>query len=128
MPSANKLLVTNVGALKAKYLKKYSKVEEAILGLIKADTSRGITTKLIALDGAGEMKRLGAKPIIEPNSAQETKDAIDHVWRAYDADYLAILRRRISSCIRTCLILRWDGRSKTPSPGCITSCKDRHHL
>ena len=91
MPSANKLLVTNVGALKTKYLKKYSKVEEAIRGLIKADASRGITTKLIALDDAAEMKRLGGKPIIDPNSGQETKDAIDHVWHAYDADYLAIV-------------------------------------
>jgi hypothetical protein len=91
MPSVNKLLVTNVGALKAKYLKKYSKVEEAIHGLIKADETRRITSKLIALDNAAEMKRLGAKPIIDPAGGEETKNAIDRVWRAHDADYLVIL-------------------------------------
>jgi hypothetical protein len=91
MPSANKLLVTNVGALKAKYAKKYPKVEEAIEGLIKADAKREIITKLIALDDAAEMKRFKAQPITDLTDQEETKDAIDKVWKAHDADYLAIL-------------------------------------
>ncbi len=89
--AANKLLVTNVGALKAKYLKTYPRVEEAISDLIKADAGRGITSKLIALDDAPTMKRLGSRPILDPASARETKEAIDGVWRAHTADYLAIL-------------------------------------
>jgi hypothetical protein len=89
--AVNKLLVTNVAALKAKYLKKYPRVEAAISELIKADAGRGITSKLIALDDGPAMKRLGSRPIVDPASAKETKEAIDGVWRAHDADYLAIL-------------------------------------
>ena len=92
MRPANKLLVTNVGALKAKYLKKYSTVEQAIQALIKTDLStRKIVTTLIALDDAATMKRFGGKPVIDPNSAQQTKQAIDAIWHAHDADYLVIL-------------------------------------
>jgi hypothetical protein len=91
MPAANKLLVTNVGALKAKYLNKYSRVEDAIGELIKADAGRGITTKLIALDDPKVMKRCGGRAVVEVSSARETKAAIDAAWETYEPDYIAIL-------------------------------------
>jgi len=70
---ANKLLVTNVGALKAKYAKKYPRVEEAISELIKTDAGRGITSKLIALDDARAMKRLGSRPVLDPASSSAAR-------------------------------------------------------
>lgn len=91
MAAVNKLLVTNVGALKAKYLNRYSRIQEAIEALIQADGDRRITTKLIALDDPKVMKRCGGRPVVDAGSARETKAAIDAAWEEYQPDYLAIL-------------------------------------
>jgi hypothetical protein len=82
MRSANKLLVTNAGALKAKYAKKYSKAEDAIQGLIKADAT---AQSRLLIQTAGRKQR---RPLMA--SGMRTTPTISQ---------LSV--RPISSCIKT---------------------------
>ena len=91
MPRVDKIIVTNVGALRAKYLNRYHRVWSALLALRKADADRGITTRIVSLDDAQTLRGFGGAPVSDPDSARETKAAIDAVWQACRPDYLMIL-------------------------------------
>ena len=91
MPKVDKVIVTNVGALKAKYLDRYHRVNDAMLALKAADKEHGITTRVIALDDAQTLRGFGGAPVSDPGSGRETKQAIDAVWQACHPDYLMIL-------------------------------------
>lgn len=86
----DKLIVTNRAALRRKYgARGLAKVMAAVNVLIAADRSRGLTTRLIALDSA-EMKRYGP-PVTDASSARQNKRAIDSLHRALHPHYLLIL-------------------------------------
>lgn len=88
----DKIIVTNLGALKKKYgTKGLSKIRAAIAALIAADKKRGLSTKLLSLDSASEMKKVKGAAVTQPSSPRQNKDAIDAVFAAMRPDYLMIL-------------------------------------
>ncbi len=91
MPPVNKVIVTNIGAIKEKYRANYRRIAIALQALIEADAKRGIETRIVALDHGATMKRFGTVPVAAPSDWAETKVAIDAVWRATKPAYLLIL-------------------------------------
>jgi hypothetical protein len=88
----DKVIVTNVKALEAKYGKAgVTAIRKAIRSLIAADKKRGISTRLVALDDAVAMKKLKAPPVTTVSSCPQNKAAIDAVYTALGPDYLMIL-------------------------------------
>jgi hypothetical protein len=87
----DKVIVTNLSAFKSKYGNGLAKIEAAVKRLIAADKKRGITTRLVALDDAAEMKKLSAPPVTNSADFKQNKQAIDGVFRALMPDYLMIL-------------------------------------
>jgi Peptidase family C25 len=89
---ADKVIVTNLTALKQKYGAAGLKtIQSAVKDLIAADKKRGLSTSLVALDDAAAMKKLKATPVKKATSARENKKAIDEVYKALVPDYLMIL-------------------------------------
>ncbi len=77
MAQATKLIVTDRTLMRAKYGQPgWAKVRAAVRGLITADRGRGITTKLVLIDGA---------------NAAAAKQQIDAAFAASAPDYLMLL-------------------------------------
>ncbi len=91
MTRVNKVIVTNIDAIKDKYRKDYRRIALALHSLIEADAKRGIWTRLIPLDDGATMNRFGTVRVAAPSDWAETKVAIDAVWRVTKPDYLLIL-------------------------------------
>ncbi|HEY0321966.1 MAG TPA: hypothetical protein VGC66_13490 [Pyrinomonadaceae bacterium] len=87
----DKVIVTNLSALRSKYGKGLPKIEAAIKRLVAADKKRGIATRFVALDDAATMKKLNAPPVTNAGDFKQNKQAIDGVYRALMPDYLMIL-------------------------------------
>ena len=82
-----KLVVTDVSAMKRKYKASWPKVRQAVGRLARKDAARGITTTLVALDGAD----LGASRA-KARQPETFKAAIDHLWGLHhQPDYILIL-------------------------------------
>jgi hypothetical protein len=82
-----KVVVTDVSALKKKYKASWIKVRQAVSRLAQKDAARGITTTLVALDGAelGVHRARSGQP-------ETYKAAVDHVWALHhQPDYVLIL-------------------------------------
>jgi hypothetical protein len=89
---ADKVVVTNVSALKRKYASQgYAKLQAAVRELIAADQKRGLKTIQVGVDDATAMGKLKAKPVTDPANARQNKVAIDGVYQALKPDYLMIL-------------------------------------
>jgi hypothetical protein len=95
MPAAlDKLIVTDVSALKAKYGDGYASINEAIKKLIDADAARGVKCRLVALDSASQMKPHQGKPVVATSRVareKETKAAIDALYKSMSPAYIVIL-------------------------------------
>jgi hypothetical protein len=91
MSRVNKVIATNVGALKEKYRGNYRGISLALHAMTDADSKRGIQTRIVALDDRATMRRLGAAGVSDPADWSQTKVAMDAVWRATRPDYLLIL-------------------------------------
>ena len=87
----DKVIVTNMSALKDKYGSDLKTIRAALRKLIAADKKRGIATRLVALDNRSAMKKLGAPTVTDPADPEENKRAIDGVYKAHTPDYLLIL-------------------------------------
>ena len=87
----DKILITNVPALRAKYGVGFTKIQAAIKSLIAADKKRGIATVLFDLADAAAMKAVKGKPVTQPANARQNKDAVDAIYRALAPDYLVLL-------------------------------------
>lgn len=88
----DKVIVTHRGALLAKYESSGLKqIRVALKALMAADRKRGIKTRLIFLDGAKAMAKLGAEPVESPSDCRAAKTAIDRIFVALNPDYLMIL-------------------------------------
>ena len=82
-----KVVVTDVSALKKKYKASWTKVRQAVSRLVQKDAARGITTTLVALDGAD----LGAHRA-KSGQPETYKAAVDHVWALHhQPDYVLII-------------------------------------
>lgn len=88
----DKVIITNLTALKAKYgASGVTDIKSAITDLIAADKKRGIETVLVAVDDAGGMKKLKALPVTKTDDPKQNKVAIDGIYQALTPDYLMIL-------------------------------------
>jgi hypothetical protein len=86
-----KAFVTNLSALSTKYGERVSAVQGAIAELIESDTSRGVTSRLIALDDAQTMIAFGAPAVTDAADPMQAKAAVDAVCLALKPAYLMIL-------------------------------------
>src|SRR5688572_21063912 len=92
MSGATKVIVTHRTALKAKYgAAGWDAVRRAVRELVAADKARGVVTRLVALDAAPDMRRVGAAKVGAPGDFAAVKAAIDAVWAHGPVDYLVIL-------------------------------------
>ncbi len=88
----DKVIVSNARALKAKYGKSgFDLVKTAVKDLITADARRGLQTRLVFIDDAAAMRRLGASPSPEASDERGAKQAVDAITSALSPDYIALL-------------------------------------
>lgn len=91
-PATDKVLLTNLGVLKAKYGSAYATtIKPAIDALIAADKARGIITLLIALDNATTMKKYSGKAVKDPLDPKQNKQAVDAVCKKLTPSYVCLL-------------------------------------
>ena len=87
----DKLIVTNMSALKAKYGRGLTAIRGAIRALIARDKKRGLHTRLVALDSRSTMAALKLRAVPSATDQKANKQAIDGVYRKLTPDYLLIL-------------------------------------
>ncbi len=87
----DKVIVTNLTALKAKYGVGYSSIDNSVNGLIAADKGRGLTTVVVDLSDGRSMTSLGGKPVTTPGNTRQVKAAVDYVYKALIPAYIMIL-------------------------------------
>ena len=87
----DKIIVTNLSALKAKYKSGTSKIKTACASLIAADKKRGLATRVINIDDAQAMQKVGGTAVTNPKDPRQNKRAIDAVFKKLRPDYLLIL-------------------------------------
>ncbi len=87
----DKVIVTNMGALREKYGKRMPRIESALLRLVAADGKRGLGTKVVAVDSASDMEAAGGRAVTDKENQKQVKTALDAVYQAYRPDYLMIL-------------------------------------
>lgn len=87
----DKVIVTNVTALRKKYGKGLSQIQTAWKKLIAADKLRNIKTSVIALDSAAALKKFRVAAVTDPTNPKQNKQAIDAIYRALLPEYLMIL-------------------------------------
>jgi hypothetical protein len=89
--AVDKVIVTKVSALKAKYGLHYSRLESALDTAITADDTRGLRTRLVAIDSRADMKRVKGKPVTGRGDEKGAKAAVDAIYRHYKPDYILLL-------------------------------------
>ena len=89
--AVDKVVLTNRGALEAKYGRKTAAVDQAIAELVAADLARNLKTVLVAVDDSATMKRLGGRAVTEPHDPAQCKAAVDAVYHRLSPDYLLLL-------------------------------------
>jgi hypothetical protein len=87
----HKVIVTNAGALRAKYGTGFARVRSALTALAASDRARGLTSKVVAIDSVADMKAVRGKPVASARDQRGAKAAIDALCRQYQPDYLVIL-------------------------------------
>jgi hypothetical protein len=87
----DKVIITNMGALKEKYAERFGRVDQAIQRLITADKKRGLDTKLVAIDSASDMSAVHGEAVKEKDDQEAVKKAVDAIFEAYEPDYIMIL-------------------------------------
>ncbi len=89
--AVDKIIITNLSALKEKYGNNLSRILTAVDRLIASDKNRGIETKMVAIDSAADMKGIKAPVVTEWDNQRQVKNAVDAVFKSYQPDYLMIL-------------------------------------
>lgn len=88
----DKIIISNRSALLAKYGSKgLAAINKALTTLKSADKQRGIDSRVVYLDDAAMMKKLGGKAVSKASNRQENKAAVDVVFGKLMPDYLMIL-------------------------------------
>ena len=94
MPSVPviKVLVTHQEAARAKYGRAgWTKIRHAATALIKADRTRGITTRLFALDSTSDAKKVHGQAVSAPTDVAAIKAAIDQISTFWQPAYIVLL-------------------------------------
>jgi hypothetical protein len=89
--TVDKVIVTNVSALKNKYGDKYGRVKTAIDRLVEADAGRQLRTVLVAIDSPADMTRVGGAAVSSPADERAAKAAVDAIYKRHQPDYILIL-------------------------------------
>ncbi len=114
--AANKVIVTNLSALQLKYSSGLQRIRDAIKRLIAADKKRGLTTLLVAIDSAQDMRSVNGSPLTSALDERQVKAALDAVWTAHTPDYLMILGAPDVVAMQTLRNpARGDGDANVPS-------------
>lgn len=87
----DKIIATNLSAMKAKYGSGTSKIKTACDQLIAADKKRGLATRVINIDDAAAMQKVGGSAVTNSKDPGQNKRAIDAVFKKLRPDYLLIL-------------------------------------
>lgn len=87
---ADKLIVSNETALRAKYGPLLSNIKAAVDAWIAADAARGLTTAFISLDDAATMARYGVNAASVGDEAAH-KSAFDAIFKAEKPSYAVLL-------------------------------------
>lgn len=88
----DKVIVSNRQALVAKYGNSgLAAIRGALSKLKAADKKRGLVTRVVFLDDAAAMKKLGGQAVSNSKDCRQVKAAVDAVCKALDPDYLMIL-------------------------------------
>jgi Peptidase family C25 len=88
----DKILITNTSALKTKYgTNGAAALLTAARAYIVADKGKGLSTQLVDISDAAQMKRFKGKPVSSPANERQCKDAVDAIYAAADPDYLVLL-------------------------------------
>ena len=92
-PKADKLIVSNDGALRKKYgADGLAAIKEAIEDMITSDATQYIRTRYVALDDDQAMATTGGAAVNDSTDQSANKAAIDAIYLAFDKpDYLMIL-------------------------------------
>ena len=91
MPTVDKVIVTNLSALKTKYGANWTRIQSAVDALIAKDLTRGLSSRLILLDDNAVMGALGGTAVVSPGSSHENKSAINAVVSTLHPTHLMIL-------------------------------------
>ena len=74
----DKILVTNCSALKKKYgAQGFQSVRNAVGALIAADKQSGLTTRLVDISDATQMKKYKGAAVSSEKNERQAKDAVD---------------------------------------------------
>jgi hypothetical protein len=87
----DKVIITNMGALREKYGEGFGRVRTAIERLITADKKRGLDAKLVALDSEADMSAVKGNAVQDKDDQRAVKQAVDAIYNAYEPDYNVIL-------------------------------------
>jgi hypothetical protein len=87
----NKVVVTNLSALKEKYGTGAKDIQEAVKELIAADKKRGLVTQLVDLGSTTHMRKFKGKKVRSATSPRDNKVAIDKIYKALTPDYIVLL-------------------------------------
>ena len=87
----DKVIITNMAALKDKYQAGAGRVEQAIRRLIAADSKRGLNTLLVAIDSVADMAAVQGQAVADRLDQRAVKLAVDAVYDAYEPDYIMLL-------------------------------------
>jgi hypothetical protein len=91
MPTVNKVIATNAGALQRKYGGGWATIRSAIDGLIASDLARGLSSRLVLLDDAAQMTLLGGVAVLAPDSPRQNLEAVNAALAALAPTYLLLL-------------------------------------
>jgi hypothetical protein len=87
----DKVIITNMGALRDKYGKSMPRIERAVKRLVEADEKRGIESKVVALDAAPDMEAVRGRAVADKDDQKQVKNAVDAISKFYRPDYMMIL-------------------------------------
>lgn len=85
-----KLIVSCKKQLKSKYGKGFSSLEKKLAQLVKSDKLKKLDTKVVYIDDATSMRKVGIKAVSAP-TPKNCKDAIDSMYKKWIPAYIVIL-------------------------------------
>src|SRR5437867_6592429 len=84
MPKTDKLIVTNVAALRGKYgAAGVRAIRRAVTRLIQSDSRRGLVTRLLDVGSGPAMEAIGAPEVTNALNVHQNKSAIDGAYRHF---------------------------------------------
>jgi hypothetical protein len=89
---ANKIILANYLALQKKYGGQNLKaILNAVHGLVGADKSRGIVSRIVDISSVAQMRSYKGKAVTGEKNERQAKDAVDAIYAVTRADYLVLL-------------------------------------